>query len=143
MTNGPVVNSMLMTNIPGVFACGNVLHVHDLVDYVVEEARRAGGFAARWLRGEHPRSEARVKVGPNLRYTAPSRVDLSTTNKLYMRTLIVKNDATLEVKVNNRVVKTVRKSHIQPSEMIALELGPKELEAAAGSPDPVVEVAIL
>ena len=44
MTNGPVADSMLMTNVPGVFACGNVLHVHDLVDYVVEEARRSYNF---------------------------------------------------------------------------------------------------
>jgi thioredoxin reductase len=142
MTNGPVVDSMLMTSVPGVFACGNVLHVHDLVDYVVEEARRAGAHAARWLKGERPKAEARIKVGPNVRYSAPGRVDLNGTNKLYMRTLIVKNDATLEVKVNNRVVKSIRKNHIQPSEMIALELGPKDLEAALGTPEPVVELSI-
>jgi hypothetical protein len=59
-----------------------------------------------------------------------------------MRTLIVKNDATLEVKVNNRVVKTVKKNHIQPSEMLALELGPKDLETAVGAPEPVVEISI-
>jgi thioredoxin reductase len=143
MTNGPQVDSMLMTNVPGVFACGNVLHVHDLVDYVVEESRRAGSHAARWLKGVRPKDEARVKTGANIRYTAPGRLDLHAVNKLYMRTMIVKNDATLEVKVNNRVVKSVRKSHIQPSEMIALELGPKDLEPAALTPEPVVEVSIV
>jgi len=143
MTNGPVVDSKLMTNVPGVFACGNVLHVHDLVDYVVEEARRAGAFAARWLKGDRPKAEARVKTGPNVRYAAPGRVDLDGDNKLYLRTLIVKNDATLEVKINNRVVKSVKKNHIQPSEMLAVELGPKDLEAAKGSPEPVVEIAIV
>ena len=142
MTNGPAVDSMLMTNVPGVFACGNVLHVHDLVDYVVEEARRAGAHAGRWLKGERPKAEARVKAGPNIRYCAPTRVDLHAANKLYMRTLIVKNDATLEVKVNNRVVKSVRKTHIQPSEMLAVELGPKDLESAVGAPEPVVEISI-
>ncbi|MBN2874968.1 MAG: FAD-dependent oxidoreductase [Spirochaetales bacterium] len=143
MTNGPNVDSMLMTNVPGVFACGNVLHVHDLVDYVVEEARRAGKFAARWLKGERPKAEARVKAGPNIRYSAPGRVDLHATNKLYMRTLIVKNDATLEVRVNSRVVKSIRKNHVQPSEMIALELEPKDLESAVGAPEPVVELSIV
>lgn len=142
MTNGPVVDSMLMTNVPGIFACGNVLHVHDLVDYVVEESRRAGAHAAAWLKGQRPKAEARVKAGPNIRYSAPGRVDLHATNKLYMRTLIVKNDAVLEVKINNRVVKTIKKNHIQPSEMIALELGPKDLEAAIGAPEPVVELSI-
>ena len=142
MTNGPNVDSMLMTNVPGVFACGNVLHVHDLVDYVVEEARRAGAHTARWLKGERPKAEARVKAGSNVRYSAPGRVDIHAVNKLYLRTLIVKNDATLEVKVNNRVVKSIKKNHIQPSEMIALELGPKDLETASLSPDPVVEISI-
>ncbi len=142
MTGGPSVDSMLMTNVPGVFACGNVLHVHDLVDYVVEESRRAGAHAAKWLKGERPKAEARVKTGSNVRYSAPGRVDLHAVNKLYMRTLIVKNDATIEVKVNNRIVKSVRKNHIQPSEMLALELGPKDLETAIGAPEPVVEISI-
>lgn len=78
-----------------------------------------------------------------MRYLAPSRVDLDRDNKLYLRTLIVKNGASLEVKVNNRVVKTRKLAHIQPSEMITVELGPKDLESAAGLPDPTVEVAIV
>lgn len=142
MTNGPVVDSRLMTSQPGVFSCGNVLHVHDLVDYVVEESRRAGANAAAWLKGERSRKEARVKAGPNVRYVAPGKVNLEGDNKLYLRTLIVKNDATLEVRVNNRVVRSQKKNHIQPSEMISVELGPKDLETATGTPDPLVEIAI-
>jgi thioredoxin reductase len=142
MTNGAWVDSTLMTNIPGVFACGNVLHVHDLVDFVVEEARRAGGFAAEWLSGKRPAKEIRVKSGPNVRYVNPSRLDPSRDNKLYMRTLIVKNDATLEVKLNNKVVRSVKKNHVQPSEMLSFSLGPAELEAAAGIPDSVLEISI-
>ncbi|MBU0956965.1 MAG: FAD-dependent oxidoreductase [Spirochaetes bacterium] len=142
MTNGPLVDSMLMTNVPGIFACGNVLHVHDLVDYVVEESRRAGKYAAQWLKGRRPVREVRVKAGANVRYLAPVRVDVQADNKLYMRTLIVKNDAVLEVRVNNRVVKSIRKNHIQPSEMIQLQLSPKDLESVLSAPDPVVEVSI-
>ncbi len=51
VTSGPVVNNALETSLPGVFACGNVLHVHDLVDYVSEEAKTAGIWAARYAMG--------------------------------------------------------------------------------------------
>jgi NADPH-dependent 2,4-dienoyl-CoA reductase/sulfur reductase-like enzyme len=144
MTNGPWVDSRLMTNVPGVFACGNVLHVHDLVDYAAEEARRAGGFAADWLDGARPGREFRVKAGPNVRYAAPSRVDGSCENKLYFRSLVVKNDAVVEVKLDGQVVRTQKKPHVQPSEMLSVVLGPKELggaTAGAGT-EPVVELSI-
>jgi NADPH-dependent 2,4-dienoyl-CoA reductase/sulfur reductase-like enzyme len=142
MTNGPWVDSTMMTSMEGVFSCGNVLHVHDLVDFVVEEAKRTGSFAADWLEGKRPGRELRVKAGANVRYTSPSRIDPSRDNKVYMRTMIVKNDATVEVRVDNRVVKSLRKSHIQPSEMISLNLGRAELESHAGLPDAAVEISI-
>ncbi len=62
VTAGPFVNESLETSIPGVFACGNVLHVHDLVDYVSEEAQRAGANAARYLRGELSYTEAAASM---------------------------------------------------------------------------------
>ncbi len=147
MTNGPWVDATMMTSIPGVFACGNVLHVHDLVDFVVEESRRAGCFAADWLAGGRPGSQLRVKAGSNIRYVSPSRVDIGRDNKLFMRPLVVKNDAVLEVKVDGRVVRSQKKGHIQPSEMISLNLGPAELGADSGAvsaahPDAVVEISI-
>ena len=79
-----------MTSVPGIFACGNVLHVHDLVDFVAEESRRAGSFAADWLSGKRPRKELRIKTGPNVRYVNPARVDPERENKLYMRSMVVK-----------------------------------------------------
>jgi pyruvate/2-oxoglutarate dehydrogenase complex dihydrolipoamide dehydrogenase (E3) component len=142
MTNGPWVDSYLMTSLPGVFACGNVLHVHDLVDYVVEESRRAGRFAAAWLGGARPSRELRVKAGPNVRYVAPSRVEPGRGNKLYLRSMIVKNDALLEIKLDGKPLRSQKKNHVQPSEMLTLELGEKELEAAAGMPDASLEVSI-
>jgi NADPH-dependent 2,4-dienoyl-CoA reductase/sulfur reductase-like enzyme len=143
MTNGPVVDSSLMTSVPGVFACGNVLHVHDLVDYVVEEARRAGGFAADWLAGRPRGRELRVKPGANVRYVTPGRVDPVRDNKLYLRTLIVKNDALLEIRLNNQVLRSQKKGHVQPSEMISLSLGAAELKAAKEAPDSVLEISIV
>ncbi len=76
ITNGPVVDESLETNIPGVFACGNVLHVHDLVDYVSEEAAMAGRHAADYIRrGEEEKKGAVPMVAQgDVRYTVPSSV---------------------------------------------------------------------
>ena len=77
VTNGPGVNESLMTNIPGVFACGNVLHVHDLVDYVSEEAAAAGRAAAQYVSGDEAQEEGKVitlKPTGGVRYTVPSTI---------------------------------------------------------------------
>jgi len=127
-TGGPLVDSFLMTNIEGIFACGNVLHVHDLVDWVTEEGRRTGVYASKWLKGERTGSQIRTKAGSNVRYVNPNKIDPNRECKIYLRSLIVKNDASLEIKVDNRIIKSIKKSHIQPSEMISLTINPKDLE---------------
>ncbi len=78
VTSGPVVNESLETNIEGVFACGNVLHVHDLVDYVSEEATTAGHNAARYVKGEleeNRGNEIRLIPTGGVRYTVPKTID--------------------------------------------------------------------
>lgn len=78
VTKGPVVNESLETSIPGVFACGNVLHVHDLVDYVSEEAALAGAYAVQYVRsgGTAEAQVGAVRIVPEngVRYTVPSLV---------------------------------------------------------------------
>lgn len=77
VTGGPIVNESLETNIPGVFACGNVLHVHDLVDYVSQEAAGAGRNAARYVKGGMGTAGAGIPLAPAgaVRYTVPCTVD--------------------------------------------------------------------
>jgi NADPH-dependent 2,4-dienoyl-CoA reductase/sulfur reductase-like enzyme len=142
-TGGPLVDSFLMTNVDGVFACGNVLHVHDLVDWVTEEARRAGHFAADWLKGARPAAQIRVKAGSNVRYVNPGKLNPAAENKVYLRSLVVKNDAVLELRVDHRVIKRVKKGHVQPSEMINLTLGPKDFDETLCSPESALEFAII
>lgn len=77
ITSGPIVNESLETNIEGVFACGNVLHVHDLVDFVSEEAGAAGKNAAAYVKGERTEAAGQViKMNPieGVRYTVPSTI---------------------------------------------------------------------
>lgn len=79
VTSGPSVNESLETNVPGVFACGNVLHVHDLVDYVSEEAEVAGANAVKYVKGLLPaNSDRQVKLIPTdgVRYTVPKTIDV-------------------------------------------------------------------
>ena len=78
VTSGPVVNESLETNIEGVFACGNVLHVHDLVDFVSEEAGTAGKNAAAYVKGERGSGSGReIRLNPvdGVRYTVPVSID--------------------------------------------------------------------
>lgn len=142
VTNGPVVDSDLMTNIEGVFACGNVLHVHDLVDWVCEESRRAGSYAAQWLRGERPSLQIRAKAGPSVRYVNPARIAPERENHIYLRSMIVKSDAVLEISLDNRVIRSKKERHVQPSEMITVKLGPKDFEKLEINSDSVLEFSI-
>ena len=77
VTRGPVVDESLQTSIAGVFACGNVLHVHDLVDYVTQEAELAGAHAARYARGDALGGTRGVPVvaAGGVRYTVPQSID--------------------------------------------------------------------
>lgn len=76
ITSGPVVNDSLETNIPGVFACGNVLHVHDLVDFVSQEAANAGKNAAKYIEDGETTSAKQIEILPvdGVRYTVPKYI---------------------------------------------------------------------
>ena len=76
VTSGPVVNESLETNVEGIFACGNVLHVHDLVDFVSQEATMAGNCAAAYVKTGRTEEteEIPVKCGSGVRYTVPAKI---------------------------------------------------------------------
>lgn len=84
ITSGPVVNESLETNIEGVFACGNVLHVHDLVDFVSEEAAAAGKNAAKYVKEEmvSTGNTVTIKATDGVRYTVPSTIDTERMDDL-------------------------------------------------------------
>lgn len=121
-TNGPVVNESFETSIPGVFACGNVLHVHDLVDYVSEESARAGKSAARYVKsGLKPDVNAiQIKAEKGVRYTVPSTVrinELEDNLIIRFRSTGVFKDSYIEVKIDGHQKIRRRKQIITPGEM--------------------------
>ena len=141
-TGGPRVDASLMTNIEGVFACGNVLHVHDLVDWVAMEARSAGIQAASWIKGVRPGTQIRIKAGSHVRYVNPGKLCPQMENKIFLRSMIVKSDAVLQLKLDNQVFRTIKQRHVQPSEMITVNIGPKDIEKFRYSTESVMEFSI-
>ena len=136
-TNGPVVDSRLMTSVPGVFASGNVLHIHDLVDFVAEESRRCGQAAADYLEGKDTPPEAELVAGSNVRYLAPGSIRTDAKNRVYLRSLIAQVGATVEARAGDRVVARSKEHHVQPSEMISMKIDGSKVE-----PGERVEVSI-
>ncbi|MBQ7359778.1 MAG: FAD-dependent oxidoreductase [Lachnospiraceae bacterium] len=152
VTSGPVVNESLETNIPGVFACGNVLHVHDLVDYVSEESTKAGEKAAQYVLAKSqtvdicgksmPEKENECKMakaargipikGVNgVRYTVPSFVRVDQMEDLLtvrFRVGAVYSNVNVVVKVGDTVVTKQKKRTMAPGEMEQVKLKKAELE---------------
>jgi NADPH-dependent 2,4-dienoyl-CoA reductase/sulfur reductase-like enzyme len=142
VTGGPLVDAGLQTSVPGVFACGNLLHVHDLVDFVSEESERCGARVAEYLSGEYELHQHRVAPGANVRYVVPNRYFPGRENRFYLRALVVKNQARLEVRLGGQLAKQRRLPHVQPSEMVSFTLKPGELNGLPPGADRTLEVSI-
>ena len=131
VTNGPVVDESLETSIPGVFACGNVLHVHDLVDFVSQEAQQAGRRAARFLqKGEERGKAIRLTAGKGVRYTVPARVDprrMEEELTVRFRVDNVYRGAAVTVSAGGETLQRRKKLILTPGEMEEIRLRRKDL----------------
>ena len=141
-TNGPYVDANLMTKTDGIFACGNVLHVHDLVDFVSEESERCGRHVYEYITNKISKKQFNVMPGPNIKYVIPNRFLLNRDNVFFMRSMIIKNDAELIIKINDNIIKTKKQRHVQPSEMISIKLAPDFFKEIADKDNPVLEFSI-
>ena len=132
ITNGPTVNESLETSIPGVFAAGNVLHVHDLVDYVSEEAALAGESAARWAKdgsAEGGRVVA-LRADGGVRYTVPQRIDperMADVVTVRFRVADVYRDRCVSVYLDGERVLRKKRRIMAPGEMEQVTLLRREL----------------
>lgn len=147
ITSGPVVNESLETNIPGVFACGNVLHVHDLVDYVSEEAAKAGSHAAeyirRWEKPDEQKKEAPdipIETQGGIRYSVPQLIRPEyMEEKLTVRFRVgaVYRNVYISVYVGEKRIIHKKKRKLAPGEMEQVILKKSDL-TAAGELDKIV-----
>ena len=146
VTNGPFVNDRLETNVPGVFACGNVLHVHDLVDFVSEEAARAGVAAAGYLRGETSGSPRVLDIvpGDGVRYTVPSSVDADgCADAIHLRFRVrdVYKGCSIVVCADGREILKKKRRISVPSEMEDVILKKADLNDVTGPVTVRIEVS--
>ena len=139
VTNGPVVDENLETEVPGIFACGNVLHVHDLVDFVSEEAAQAGRAAAAYVLGNRkiPEEESQrecvpVRTEGGVRYAVPSRIHKRQhqAQKIRFRVSRVFGACKIQVYLNEELVLEKKKRSAAPGEMEQILIPEKVLEAA-------------
>ncbi|MBR0088169.1 MAG: FAD-dependent oxidoreductase [Lachnospiraceae bacterium] len=134
ITSGPVVNESLETSVPGVFACGNVLHVHDLVDYVSEEAAAAGRNAAAYVRGELSEDtdgEIALTFEGGPRYTVPATIDpkkMTDTLTVRFRVGAVMQDRYVDVYLDDERIIHRRRQIMAPGEMEEVVLKKSQFE---------------
>ena len=131
VTSGPVVDEYRETLRPGVFACGNVLQVHDLVDYVTEESQIAGKGAADYIFGKKKGGTFISTKGINgVRYIVPQRVNIEGTEslKLYFRVGQVYKGARVVVECDGKVLSSKKKIKLAPGEMENVAITPEMLK---------------
>ena len=118
-TKGAITDQNRMTNIDGIFACGNVLHVHDLVDFVSEEAELTGKAAAEYIAGKVVKNKnIAVKNGDMISYIVPQKITDGNANvKLFFRVKNVIRDCRLKVLADGKEVFAVKKTILTPGEM--------------------------
>ena len=130
VTGGAVVDGERETEISGIFACGNVLHVHDLVDYVSEEAVIAGEAAVKYIKGEKSHGMAlNLVTDGKIRYTVPQKITSAEKTKVYFRVANVYRDVKIVVKEGERVILERRKQKVAPGEMETVLLSADMLAA--------------
>ncbi len=130
ITNGATVDENRQTEIEGIFACGNVLHVHDLVDFVSSEAEIAGRGAAAYIKGEAKKSERVINISTDgrVRYTVPQRIVGCGDVDVYFRVADVYRDAVIKICDGERVILQKRKLKLAPGEMECVKLDASKLE---------------
>ena len=135
-TSGPVVRQNLETSVPGVFACGNVLHVHDLVDHVSEESEAAGAAAAEFLKGaKKAGSMIDVVSGSGIMGAVPQRIDLNALPEqlsLRFRVRKVAENHYLSVYCGEERILHSKRRIMTPGEMETITLKKEQLAAISG-----------
>ncbi|MCC8024744.1 MAG: NAD(P)/FAD-dependent oxidoreductase [Clostridium sp.] len=132
ITSGPEVNQYMQTSAPSVFACGNVVHVNDLVDNVTVESMAAGKYAALYGAGKlEQKDEVRTVTGSNVRYICPQRIMPCDEGKakLFFRVLAPDLDVRIEARSGGKVIASKKERRVNPGEMCSIQIPLSELNS--------------
>lgn len=130
-TRGAVVDEHFQTNIKGVFAAGNVLHVHDLVDFVSMEAESLAQAAAEYIReGSLPECRIEIRAAAGINHTVPQKVSGTRPFKLSMRVNRPMKDCRIVVRQNGKEIAVKKMKKAIPAEMIQLAIEPGKLASS-------------
>jgi len=143
-TGGPIVDDRMETSIPGIFTCGNVVHVHDLVDDVSEAAEVSGKGAAEYITGKlkERKIPINVKNGRNVRYIVPQIIHAEKFDediKFYLRVKEIEKNTRIVVSSNEKKIFEKKERIVRPPEMIKLNLSPEILNKITGN-ELIIEV---
>ncbi|HAZ37431.1 MAG TPA: pyridine nucleotide-disulfide oxidoreductase [Clostridiaceae bacterium] len=133
ITSGPVVDESMQTSAEGIFACGNVVHVHDLVDFVTQESYLAGKGAAKFIKGELSKSKKVIStLGENgIRYVVPQKINPDNVDdsvNFFMRVDNVYKNVFIEVLSEGKTVLKVKRPVVSPGEMENIKIKREILE---------------
>lgn len=142
VTNGALVDENCQTKLPGIFACGNVLQVHDLVDYVSEEAERAGAAAAAYVYGQKEKGKTiAVSAGHGVRYVVPQLIHSQEKDvSIYLRVAEPFGKVHFLVKEGERVLVDTKRMRAVPGEMEKLTVKAQMLQGVQDSISVSLEV---
>ena len=131
-TSGPVVDEHMQTSVEGIFACGNTVHVHDLVDFVTQESLRAGENASKYVQGIRTKNPKNIVLRPGnrVRYTVPQHIqsnESETPVSIMFRPTDVYRNVQITAYSNDVRIKSVKKKIVRPGEMQVIELNPDQL----------------
>ena len=124
-TGGPEVDDSMQTSVPGIFACGNVVHVHDLVDYATQESVLAGRRAAEYILGKCSVGGVISTIaGRGVRYIVPQRINAGAQSpvRLFYRVTDVMSNITATVKKDGEIIKKIKRRHAAPGEMETIDI---------------------
>jgi len=123
-TNGAIVDDSFRTSVPGIFTCGNVLQVHDVVDYATLEAEKTGVAAATWaMTGKLPEPTIDVKAGAGLRYVLPAMISGEDAVDFTMRPWKEEHDKAVVFRSGGEVLRRLKMPHMEPAGMIRVRVG--------------------